>query len=72
MIFLVLFASSQASSEIGNQTKFPRIASGFDLKKGENSDFCYLTANFIEKQKTCGCFLRGNNQVVTSARCVYE
>lgn len=49
-----------------------RIASGADGKKTENLDFCWMTVNFYEKQKTCGCTILAASYIVTTARCVYE
>lgn len=73
VLFVQLISSKSVEDEIfQNHTQFSKIASGYDFIKGENSDFCYLTANFIEKQKTCGCFVDGGNAIATSARCVYE
>lgn len=74
VIFLVFLSQSEALKIVKSeaQTTELRIASGYNFKNGENKDFCYLTANFIEKQKTCGCYIRTYEQVITSARCVYE
>lgn len=49
-----------------------RIASGFEAKKGENLDFCYLSIGFFQKSQSCGCMIVNERYVVTSARCVVE
>lgn len=55
-----------------DQENLLKIESGADGKKTENTDFCWITAYFLEKQKSCGCIILAPNYVATTARCVYE
>lgn len=73
-IFFVLVASTQANhiSEKLNDANYLRIASPGLNAKDETFYMCYLSVNFIEKQKTCGCVVHSHKFVMTSARCVYE
>lgn len=79
VLFLTLFSLASASPykaldglNFNSFERQGRIALGDDGKKGENLDFCYITVNFYEKQKTCGCIIATEKWVVTTARCVYE
>lgn len=49
-----------------------RTAGGKPIKKGEFTDFCYLSVFFEQKYKNCGCVIYDNKHVITSARCVVE
>lgn len=49
-----------------------RIASGFQPKKEDILDFCYLSIGFYQKSSSCGCMIVNERFVATSARCVVE
>lgn len=49
-----------------------RIASGTAGKRGENLDFCYISAKVDGLEETCGCLIASPLYVVTSAQCLTE
>lgn len=78
ILSFVFFVSVSAFIEPGQiqadklDYNLARTSGGKPIKKGEFTDFCYLSVFFEQKYKNCGCAIYDNKHVITSARCVVE
>lgn len=78
ILFFVFFIGVNCYIEPGGifaekfDNSLAKTSNGKAIKKGEFTDYCYLSVFFEQKYKNCGCAIYDDKHVITSARCVVE